>query len=315
MARSKKAVEPEAIIEEKELLPEDPEEVKEDPEVKDLSPTDRMMLRGLGLLPPGEDYIPTSLFISQNVLTAGIGGALDADIDNGVASFNIPGKAFTDIDALTVDIIPDQSGSGDPAPDNVRPISGWTGADITVSPTLDPLDGTTYTCSWYDEAGVVYGGTLDETAGKLSVTMKLVDLGNLSWSKGSASTQQYGNYNYFYATPSPAKAANANFICSQYKPVDKNRNALNNNEIGVYNRNASGYLQICIRDDAHSGDTAAAFKTAMSGVKLVYELATPVEYDLTQIQINALLGVNNIWADCGPVTECKYSYYLLINQN
>lgn len=33
---------------------------------------------------------------------------------------------------LTVAIEPVQSGSGDPAPDNVRPISGWTGANVTA---------------------------------------------------------------------------------------------------------------------------------------------------------------------------------------
>jgi hypothetical protein len=32
---------------------------------------------------------------------------------------------------LTVAIDPVQSGSGDPSPDNVRPISGWTGAEVT----------------------------------------------------------------------------------------------------------------------------------------------------------------------------------------
>lgn len=36
----------------------------------------------------------------------------------------IPVKAFTG------SIVPAQSGSGDPAPDNIRPISGWTGANI-----------------------------------------------------------------------------------------------------------------------------------------------------------------------------------------
>ena len=34
---------------------------------------------------------------------------------------------------LAVDIVPMQSGSGDPAPDNVRPITGWTGANIFKS--------------------------------------------------------------------------------------------------------------------------------------------------------------------------------------
>ena len=38
------------------------------------------------------------------------------------------GKAFVD---LVANIEPVQSGSGDPSPDNIRPISGWTGCNVT----------------------------------------------------------------------------------------------------------------------------------------------------------------------------------------
>ena len=34
-------------------------------------------------------------------------------------------------ESLTIEILPQQSGSGDPSPDNVRPISGWTGVKVT----------------------------------------------------------------------------------------------------------------------------------------------------------------------------------------
>ena len=52
--------------------------------------------------------------------------------DTAVASFtdgadNIPVKS------LTVEIEPVQSGTGDPSPENVRPISGWTGANVSVT--------------------------------------------------------------------------------------------------------------------------------------------------------------------------------------
>ena len=41
----------------------------------------------------------------------------------------------------------------------------------------------------------------------------------------------------------------------------------------------------------------------MNGQTLVYELATPVTYQLTNQQvIETLKGVNNVWADCGPVS-------------
>ena len=132
MARKKKTAAPEPELE----IRADPEVIAEElePVKPERSHTELMMLRGLGLLPPGEDFIPTSLFVSNNVLTAGMGGDLEADIDAaGIASFNIHGKAFTNIEELIVDIVPVQEGSGNPAPDNVRPITGWSEAKVMRS--------------------------------------------------------------------------------------------------------------------------------------------------------------------------------------
>ena len=50
-----------------------------------------------------------------------------------------------------------------------------------------------------------------------------------------------------------------------------------------------------------------AFKNAMSGVQLCYELATPIEVDLTPAEITTLLGTNNIFADCGDTTVSYYA--------
>lgn len=50
---------------------------------------------------------------------------------------------------------------------------------------------------------------------------------------------------------------------------------------------------------------ATAFKTAVTGQPLVYELATPITYTLAPTKIKSLLGDNNIWADAGD-TEVTY---------
>lgn len=44
----------------------------------------------------------------------------------------------------------------------------------------------------------------------------------------------------------------------------------------------------------------------MNGKYLCYELATPFDIDLTPVQINALLGVNNVYNDTNGNTEVKY---------
>ena len=64
-----------------------------------------------------------------------------------------------------------------------------------------------------------------------------------------------------------------------------------------------------------SMDVYASGATPTTGAQVVYPLTTPIEVDLTPVQITALLGDNHIWADCGPVTKLEYSYDLLINQN
>ena len=44
---------------------------------------------------------------------------------------SVPDAAPLDAEGLVVNIEPVQSGSGDPSPENVRPITGWTGAKVT----------------------------------------------------------------------------------------------------------------------------------------------------------------------------------------
>ena len=49
-------------------------------------------------------------------------------------------------------------------------------------------------------------------------------------------------------------------------------------------------------------DVYAAGTIPTTGAQVVCELATPIEITLTPTQIDTLLGTNNIWADCGPVS-------------
>ncbi len=57
--------------------------------------------------------------------------AFPTDTASGAIASFPDGADGVPVKALTVSIRPVQSGSGDPAPDNVRPISGWTQAKVT----------------------------------------------------------------------------------------------------------------------------------------------------------------------------------------
>lgn len=144
--------------------------------------------------------------------------------------------------------------------------------------------------------GTVYDGTIDLANETLTVTHGAVDLGTLTWSKTTAST-----YTIFYTEISD-KALNTNFVCSAYKNAVNIRTNLNDCEMGVYNTNSeTSWRRVVIRDDAHAEDTVEQFSTAMSGVQLVYELATPLEYTFAPTEIRTLLGYNAIWSDSGAI--------------
>lgn len=195
---------------------------------------------------------------------------------------------------------------------NICPISGWTGANIVVSPTLDAQDGTTYSVTWQDEAGTVYGGTLDVTTGVLTNTMESVDLGDLTWNKASSGTHS------FFCVLSDKIYGNRNLLCEQY-PINTDywgsQGGMGDLE-AVYDRQifvalASG--RVFITDSTYTNEDTMTFKAAMSGVQLVYELATPVVYDLTAEALELLIGTNNVFSDTGTTTITVQSPYELEN--
>ena len=168
-------------------------------------------------------------------------------------------------------------------------------ASQNTDTSYEPYNGQTYTI---DLDGTRYGGTLDVTTGVLTVTYGYVDLGTLTWvSETSAVTGMFRtDGNQMPSVP----LLGGNLICSQYKGVNKTGYAqLLNGEIAVTNIPSDSFLRII--DVSKTSMTASQFKTAMSGVQLVYELATPQVVQLTAEQVMILKNQNNICADSGEV--------------
>ena len=171
--------------------------------------------------------------------------------------------------------------------------------DISINyPSTDhdyhPYAGNTYSITFPSEAGTVYGGELDVTNGTLTVDRAMVDLGTLNW--------MYYRDGLFY-TSTLKTIAKSNGRCVSDIYVE-----------GTFNISSpiNGYMWMAINgresvfravNTAYSDETA--FKTAMDGHQLVYELVTPIIYTLTPTEIKSLLGDNNVWADCGN-TEVTY---------
>ena len=321
--------------------------------------------------------------------------AYPTDTASGAVASFADGADDIPLKSLVVNIDPVQSGSGDPSPDNVRPISGWTGMTVNASgknlfdPSLlkdqaawniipiyapvgtvltmstnqpeqdtsgllthfripggtqsttttvyaghpitktvgeegylevcqrnrdsinsyadyeyqievgstatpyEPYQGQTIPIDWQTEAGTVYGGHLDVLSGVLTVDMAMVDLGTLNWSYYVGST-----YMMFITTDSLGMAQRVgwNGLCSAYPLIETPMASLPDKAIST--RYDDGRLRI--------GDTsytdATAFKAAMTGQTLAYELATPITIQITPHEVRSLLGANNIFADTGDAT-------------
>lgn len=180
---------------------------------------------------------------------------------------------------------------------NICPISGRTEVKTIVSPTTSATDGRTYTTSL---GRTVYGGTLDVVSGVLTVDRAMVDLGTLSWIYESAVPRFYSSGIASVAKRAPASNKKANIICSAYRLL-----ALDGSDDSIYGSEGNGGIalsaaaNISVKDTSYTN--ATAFKTAMNGVQLCYELATPQTYQLSPQEISLLQGTNNVWSD-GSIT-------------
>ena len=117
------------------------------------------------------------------------------------------------------------------------------------------------------------GAVADEKTPDGTITRKVgyVDLGSLSWTMDTS-----GTYPVFWASISGMKIAEANVRCQKYAFYGARAwqgFVANDYDKLIATPTAATYAYVMIQDSSYS--TAAAFKTAMDGVYLYYELATP----------------------------------------
>jgi len=145
----------------------------------------------------------------------------------------------------------------------------------------------------------VYAGTLDVTTGVLTATHAQVDLGDETYTLNSGST--------FYTSIAGKAFGLNNYACSAYALTSLDISNMPNGSTEGRTNNARVYF----RNDDYTDPTA--FKSAMAGVKLVYELASPITISLTPQQIATLRGANTIFADAGNILNIEYRNAGLLN--
>lgn len=205
-----------------------------------------------------------------------------ADSTSGsVANFNTP--IAKNLVSCVAQITAVQSGTGNPAPDNVRTISGWSACEISHS-GVDTSNPTTYTINFVDGETplTVYGGELDIVSGVLTITKVL---NNNPFTQYSSST----NYKS-YRTGTISNFTNINPL---------------SNMVNKYSNFSPTQVTepTCFID---SGSTKRIYVALPNNInvnnfQLVYQLATPIEIQLTPQQITTFVGENNIWADTGDI--------------
>lgn len=228
----------------------------------------------------------------------------ESELSGEIVTFYNPGGA--EITALSVAVEPVQAGSGNPSPDNVRPISGWDSVNIWNKPTHDTTADPTVTIQL---GQTVYGGTLDVTGGTMMVDRRYIVADGVNIRAGGGYGARGPKWLPAIVLSSANKSVNdSSTILASYLRSGNVQNV--ENSIGVGNGGNVIVLHIGTmqgNDGTHGYNSASEVWNAVNAylqehpLQICYKLATPVEIPLTPTQIATLAGQNNVWSDAGSI--------------
>lgn len=200
---------------------------------------------------------------------------------------------YEQLEKLAIEFLPKQAGTGDPSPENVRPITGWDSVKITVSKGDESHD---YDVTFPE---TIYGGTVDAVTGvgskewltKIEVTSKSVNI--LPNFENDAS-------NLFYLYPVTNQGDVEKLLCSHLPtkpivPTSSTDNGIFGNPTGdmIYIRLSKG-----IANDLQGFKSwLDAQASAGTPVQVVYKLATPKPFEISKNSIPSLGSENTFFTN------------------
>lgn len=197
---------------------------------------------------------------------------------------NIPVKE------LIASIEPIQSGSGTPSPDNVRPISGRTSSTLTQNDgQTPPVIERTHTT---DFGQTVFGAKLNHTTGVLRIT-------NIQIQPTYVNSQGTDGGNYFYRRGLPD--AGVNTASGGYLISNRWATATSHSLGSILITSNGTSLHFTPADQTLNTVDKMNEWLENNETIIVYELATPIEIQLTPTEVKTLLGGNTFFADSGDV--------------
>ena len=157
-----------------------------------------------------------------------------------------------------------------------------------------------YTIPFTDSQGnpvEVYGGSVDVVnGGEQPRTLGSVDMGSLTWEYDSSGVRFY-TLDLSTDIFKPGDSNLAKVMCSIYRYMTYRDFANNTDDAVCCIGSPSG--RFYVRDSRFTD--ATAFKTAVTGQKLAYELTTPTTFYTEPTPVRSLDGDNSIWASTGDV--------------
>lgn len=205
---------------------------------------------------------------------------------------HITDGAAMPVQSLVTHIAPVQSGSGDPSPDNVRPISGWDSVRVANDTSSQTITQTL--------PETVYGGTLNWTTGVLTVTHKKETITRMSATHSNAGE---GYLAASVSKPDMKSDSRDNGLCETMKSVRSQVGATSNCIVfGASNQTL--YIAISTELAGTTRDSLNAY-LAENPLTVVYPLAEPYTIQLTPGQMDMLKGENIIRSNTGK-TDVTY---------
>lgn len=126
---------------------------------------------------------------------------LPTDTASGAVASFPDGANDVPVESLTVSIEPVQEGSGDPSPDNVRPISGWTAAEVTAAgKNLIKLTGA-FVAAYNTDPGYMFNQPATNEVEQTSTGMEVTSA--VAWSGATVLTDSLpaGTYHVYGIVP------------------------------------------------------------------------------------------------------------------
>ncbi len=167
----------------------------------------------------------------------------------------------------------------------------------TTPTTYEPYVGTTHTTTFSDS---IYQGEVDFVAGEVNEKWKVIDLGDLTWTYASSSSQFRSSKITDIEEPANLTTM-PNAICENYETITYQNISSADSAFTVIFASSNDHGKIYVKDSRYTD--ATAFTSAVSGVKLAYKLATPTteQVTVTNAPVKSLLGYNHIESSTGDL--------------